>query len=231
MRWRVLSAFVLVVMIAASIGMAVGAVKRQPGWFSHPGATSCFEEAVCSLVVYAGAIVIVVAKRGKDWVDELTNAAVFGSIAAAVEVVDSAADHIASAKAFSLAVNITALLVMVTLWFVAAVRTSRGRGRLRPGVITALMSAGITMVIAVASGFALELYIAPTSDSTIFTAFRQSGWTDARAFAVANTLHYGFTNLWLGPAIGLIVGILGAAIGWRMAATRKGGSATQLESD
>ena len=221
MTRRVGFAFVLVVMIAASIGMAVTAVERNPGWFSHPGATPYFEEAVFSLMVYAGVIVTVVAKRGEEWDEELKNAAIFGSIAAVVDLVNSAVDHIASATVFAQAVNFTALLVMFALWGWAAARTSRNRGRFRPGLLTSLMAAGITIVIAEVFGFAFELFIAPTSDATTRAAFSRSGWTDSSAFAIADTFRVGFTNLWLGPMVGLIVGCLGAALGWRMSRARK----------
>ena len=213
MTWRAVFAFVLVVMIAASIGMAFAAVERCPGWFYHPGATPYFEEAVYSLVVYAGVIVIVVANRGEEWDEELQNAAIFGSIAAAIEVVGSAVDHIHSAAAFAPAVNVITLLAMLVLWGLAAGRTSRDHGHFRPGLMTALMGAGVTMVIAVVIGFALELFIAPTSDATTWAAFTRSGWTDMRAFAIANTFHAGFTDLWIGPAVALLVGALGAACG------------------
>lgn len=213
MTRRAVFAFVLVVMIAASIGMAVAAVEHSPGWFDHPGAAPYFEEAVYALVVYASVIVIVVVKRGEEWDQELKNAAIFGVIAAGVDTVNSVVDHIHSAAAFAPAVNFTALLVMFSLWGLAGARTSRDHGHFRPGVMTALMSAGVTMLIAVVSGFALELFIAPTSDASTWAAFRRSGWTDARAFAIASTFHSGFTNLWLGPAIALVVGSIGAWIG------------------
>ena len=220
MTWRAVFAFVLVVMIAASIGMAVAAVERSPGWFNNPGARPYLEEAVYSLVVYAGVIVIVVANRGEEWDEELQNAAIFGSIGAVVELVDSAVDHSHASAALAQTVNVAALLAIFVLWGLAGARTSRDHGHFRAGVMTAIMSAGVTMVIAMTVGFALELFIAPTSDATTGAAFTRSGWTDARAFAIANTFHFGFTNLWMGPAIGLIVGSIGAWIGKLRSARR-----------
>ena len=220
MTWRAVFAFALLVMIAASIGMAVAAVERSPGWFNNPGARPYFEEAVYSLVVYAGVIVIVVANRGEEWDEELQNAAVFGSISAVVELASSAVDHSHSSTVLAQTVNFVALLLMFVLWGVAGARTSRDHGHFRPGVMTAIMSAGVTMAIAVTIAFALELFFAPTSDATTWAAFSRSGWMDARAFAIANTFHFGFTNLWMGPAIGLIVGSIGAWIGKLRSARR-----------
>ena len=74
MTWRAVFAFVLVVMIATSTGMAVAAVERSPGWISYPGAATILREVWLTLAVYAGAIVIVVANRGEEWDEEMRNA-------------------------------------------------------------------------------------------------------------------------------------------------------------
>jgi hypothetical protein len=76
------------------------------------------------------------------------------------------------------------------------------------------------MVIAVTMGFALELFIAPPSAGYIETwaEFQRSGWMDAHAFGIANTLESGFTHLWMGPVVALVVGSLGAATGARRSA-------------
>ena len=223
MTWRAVFAFVLVVMIACSIGMAVAAVERSPGWFYHPGARPYLAEVVYSLVVYASVIVIVVANRGEEWDEELQNAAIFGTIAGGVAVLSFVIEHISSAEAHVPAVTITAMLLMFALWGVAAGRTSRDHGHFRPGVMTAFMSAGVTMVIAVTVGFAVDLFIAPPAPAVVSTwaEFQRSGWTDVQAFAIANTFDSAFTHLWMGPAIAVVVGSVGAWLG-KMLSARKG---------
>src|SRR6476646_4394925 len=104
MTWRAVFAFGLVVMIAASIGMAVAAVEHSPGWISHPGAATILRKVWLALAVYAGLIVLVVAGRGHAWDVELRCAAVFGSVAGAVEVVNIALENWASNGAISPAV-------------------------------------------------------------------------------------------------------------------------------
>jgi hypothetical protein len=75
------------------------------------------------------------------------------------------------------------------------------------------------MVIAVTAGFGKELFIAPPLPGYVVTwaEFKRSGWTDAHAFGIANALESGFTHLWMGPLIALMVGSLGTWIGQRTA--------------
>jgi hypothetical protein len=223
MTWRAVFAFVLLVMIAASIAMAIAAVERSPGWMAHPGASAILRATWLTLVVYAGAIVIVVANRGAEWDEELQNAALFGSIAGLVEVVNIAFERFGFAQPVTAAFSLASMLVLFLLWALAGARTARDLRHFRPGVIAAVMSAGVCMVIAVTAGFATELFIAPPRPDVISTwaEFRSSGWLDAQAFGIANTLDSGFTHLWMGPIIALLVGSLGAWLGKRQSSPRK----------
>lgn len=219
MTWRAVFAFLLVMMIAASIGMAVASVERSPGWVSHPGAASILREVWLTLIVYAGVIVVVVANCGKEWDEEMRNAALFGSIAGVVEAVNIVLENVIPSVMNKAAVSITVMLAVFALWGWAGAKTARDLHHFRPGVTAAVMSAGVCMVIAVTVGFALELFISPHAPAYIETwpEFRRSGWMDARAFGIANTLDSGFTHLWMGPVIALVVGSLGAGIGARSA--------------
>ena len=219
MTWRAIFAFVLLVLIAASIGMAVAAVERSPGWVSHPGAATILRETWLTLVIYAGVIVVIIANRGVEWDEELRNAALFGGAAGLVEAANIALENNGSGALSGPAVPIAGMIVVFSLWGLAGARTARDLEHFRPGVIAAVMSAGVCMVIGVAAGFAIELYIAPPRPDYIETwaEFKRSGWLDARAFGIANSLDSGFTHLWMGPVIALVVGAIGAGIGRRAA--------------
>ena len=223
MTWRAVFAFVLVIMIAASIGMAVAAVERSPGWVSNPGAAAILREVWLALVVYAGVIVVAVANCGEEWDVEMRNAALFGSLAGGLEALNIVLENAFPGFMNRAAISITTMLVVFALWGLAGARTARDLHRFRPGVTAAVMSAGVCMVIAVMVGFALELFIAPPSPAYIETwaEFQRSGWMDAHAFGIANTLDSGFAHLWMGPVIGLVVGSLGAGIGVRRGAEPK----------
>lgn len=222
MTWRAVSTFVLVVMIAASIAMAIAAVERSPGWITNPGAGAILRATWLTLVVYAGMIVIVVANRGEEWDEELQNAALFGTIAGLVEVINIALARAGFAESFVAALSLASTLVVFVLWALAGARTARDLHHFRPGVIAAVMSAGVCMVMDVTAGFATELFIAPPRPGVIsaWPEFRRSGWLDAHAFGIANTLGWGFTHLWTAPVIAVFVGGLGAWMGKRTALPR-----------
>ena len=219
MTWRAVFAFVLLVLIAVSIGMAVAAVERSPGWVAHPGAATILRETWLMLVVYAGVIVVVIANRGEEWDEELRNAALFGGIAGLIEAANVALENHESGAIRGTALPVIGMLLIFSLWGLAGARTARDLHHFRPGVIAAVMSAGVCMVIAVMAGFAMELYISPPRPDYIETwaEFQRSGWLDAHAFGIANTLDSGFTHLWMGPVIALGVGAVGAGIGRRLA--------------
>lgn len=225
MTWRAVFAFVLLVMIAASIAMAIEAVERSPGWIGYPGAAAILRVTWLTLLVYAGVIVVVVANRGADWDEELQNSAFFGSIAGLVEVINIALERAGFAQSFAAAFSLTCMIVLFLLWALAGARTARDLQHFRPGVIAAVMSAGVCMVIGVTAGFATELFIAPPRPDVISTwaEFRRSGWLDAQAFGIANTLDSGVTHLWMAPMIALVAGSIGAWVGRRQGAMRKTG--------
>jgi hypothetical protein len=49
--------------------------------------------------------------------------------------------------------------------------------------------------------------------------FRSSGWTDATAFGIANTLDFAFSHMLVGPLVGArtggIAGVVGHEVPWR----------------
>lgn len=227
MTWRAVFAFVLVAMIAASIAMAIGAVERSPGWIGYPGAAATLRATWLTLVIYAGVIVVVVAHRGEEWDKELQNAAVFGSVSGIVEVINIARERAGIGESFAAVMSLAFMLVLFLIWALAGARTARDLHHFRPGVIAAVMSAGVCMVIAATAGFLTELFIVPPRPDAISTwaEFRRSGWLDAQAFGIANTLDSGFTHLWMGPVIALFVGSLGAWLGKRQGAAHNADAA------
>lgn len=211
-------AFGLLTMIACSIAMAVETAERCPGYFLHAGAKAFLVEPVLMWILYAGAIGVIVANRGAKWDVELRNAAVFGGIAGACEVANVTLENGIGPMVQGPAVQVAGMVLVFALWGVAAARTAKELKGFRPGLIAAVMSAGVCMVIGVAAGFAVELLVAPPLPGYVVTwaEFKRSEWSDAHAFAIANTLDSGFTHLWMGPLVALVVGSLGSWIGRRV---------------
>jgi hypothetical protein len=64
------------------------------------------------------------------------------------------------------------------------------------------------MLVAVAIGFVIQFFLAPPEAAYVATwaEFKRSGWTDPRAFGLANTLDSGFTHLVIAPVAALVFG-------------------------
>jgi hypothetical protein len=212
---RSVVAFALLVLIAASIGMAIAAVERYPPFLAQPSSRAFLLEPVLALVAYACAVIVIVMRRGSAWEVELRNAAMFGGLAGLIEMTNIAIENGIPFVVQGPALQISAMLVVFTLWGMAGAWTTRQVGTMRSGVIASAMSAGVSMMIGVTAGFALEFFIAPPQPAYVATwaEFKRSGWPDAGAFGIANTLDSGFSHLVIGPIVGVVVGSIGAWIG------------------
>jgi hypothetical protein len=82
------------------------------------------------------------------------------------------------------------------------------------GVLAGVSVAGICALIAVAAGCLIEFFVAPPAPAYVATwqEFGRSGWSDPRAFAVANTVDSGFTHLLLAPIVAALLSLGGAWI-------------------
>jgi hypothetical protein len=219
MMGRSVIAFALLVLIATSIGMAIAAAERNPSFLAQPAARIFLLEPVLALVVYACAVIVIVMRRGADWEVELRNAAVFGGLAGLVEVINIAIENGIPFAVKGPFVQLAAMLALFAIWGTAGAWTARQLGTFRSGVLTSILSAGVCMVIGVTAGFAIGLFIAPPEPAYVATwaEFKRSGWLDAGAFAIANTLDSGFSHMVIAPIVAMLVGSLGAWIGRLMA--------------
>jgi hypothetical protein len=93
-------------------------------------------------------------------------------------------------------------------WGIAGFRTARSLGSISVGLIAAVCSAGICMLMAVTAGFLIQFFLVPPKPEYVSTwsEFKRSGWTDPHAFGVANTLDSGFTHLIIAPVVALVFG-------------------------
>jgi len=193
--------------------MAVMAA-RYPGFFSQPGARIFLIEPMCPLIVYAVAIALVLRLGGLYWNAILNTAIVFGVFTGILEVVNIGIENGVPFLVSGSRMALGSMLVVFTLWGVAGFSTSRSLRSMGSGLIAAVASACICMLIAVAAGFAVELFLASPDQATIATwvEYKRSGWTDPRAFGIANTLESAFTHLVVAPIVATVVGGAGALV-------------------
>ncbi len=85
-----------------------------------------------------------------------------------------------------------------------------------------MASAGVCMLIGVAGGLAVEMFVAPTDPAPVATwqEFQRSAWTDPATFQIANTLDSAFSHLLLAPVVAIVVGTIGAGFGKLLSISR-----------
>ncbi|HEY1208977.1 MAG TPA: hypothetical protein VGE85_06400 [Terracidiphilus sp.] len=205
---------VLLALIALNISMTAVAIARYPAFFQQYLALMYVLELAGMLFVYAAGAVYIARASGALWSTVRKNATVFAFVTAALELINLGIENASPAAASNPILSIGSMLIVFMLWGIAAVWTIRSGNSIRAGILTAVVSAGFCMLIAVAAGFAVELFVLPPAPALISTwaEFKRSGWTDAHAFGLANTLDSGFTHLLFAPIVALIFGGAGSLL-------------------
>jgi hypothetical protein len=118
----------------------------------------------------------------------------------------------------SLAFFVTAFL----LWGLAGFLTVCETHSLGYGLVAAVWSAMLTVLMTVAFGFLLMNVALPHLASQELTDpdFLSSHWNNVTLFAIANTLDAGFSHLLEAPIIALVFGLVGSGLG-RLTARRR----------
>ena len=206
--------FALLALIAINIAMAAVGVARHPAFFGHPGARALVLELICVLLAYAVVVLFLARTHGRYWNSILRAAMIFGILTGAFEAVNIGIENDIPLAVHSPVLPIGFMLVMFTTWGIAGFRSACSLRSIRAGLLAAGFSAGICMLIGVAVGFSVELFLAPPEPTYVSTwaEFRRSGWADPRAFGAANTLDSGLTHLVVAPIVGLFFGALASLL-------------------
>ena len=198
----------IMVLIGVDVALSSVAVVRYPALLQQHLAWMYLLEPSAILLVYAiGTIYLAKAKRDL-WSSIRRNATVFGLVTGAIELVNLGLENLAPTFASGPVVSIGFMLLVFVFWGVGASWSARSCKSVGAGILTAIASAGICMLIAVAGGFVIELLVAPSNAALISTwaEFKRSGWTDPYAFGLANALDSGFTHLLIAPVVALVFG-------------------------
>jgi len=206
----------------ASLCAIYAGVKQYPGFWSQRGAWIFICEPVAALSVYSGLVVWISERGGVWWRTLLGIAAVFGIVAAGIDLIGLMAEDGLLFRVAGPSMQIATMLTLFTLWGVAGWRASRALRSIRAGLMAAVLSACICMMVAVTAALVMQLFLVRPSLAEVATwgEFKRSGWTDPRAFAIANTLDSGFTHFLLSPVVASLTGGIGAFLGRYGAASR-----------
>jgi hypothetical protein len=205
---RAFLAFALLALIAMNIAMVAVAVAQSPAFFSQRGARAFVLEPICALLAYAVAAVLIARLHGPHWDPILKAAIVFGILTGSLEAINVGIENGGPSAARGPILPIGFMFITFALWGTAGFRTARLLRSTRAGFLAAVLSAALCMLIAVAAGFIVQFFLVPPEPAYVATwaEFKRSGWTDASAFAVANTLDSAFTHLVIAPIVALLFG-------------------------
>jgi hypothetical protein len=200
-------AVVLFALLIGDVALIVGGVARHPAFFSQPGAALLVVELVSALLAYGIAVMWIAKTRDARWDGTIRSAALFGLLGGTMEALNIAIENGVPAAVHVPALPLVFMLAIFTSWGVAGLQAARSLHSIRAGLLTAVSSAGICMLLGVTAGLGIEL-LAPPLPAYVATwaEFKRSGWTDAHAFALANTLDSAFTHLIVGPVVALVFG-------------------------
>jgi hypothetical protein len=180
------------------------AVASYPAFFLQPGSRALIGGLTLTFAVYAILATLIAFQTGDRWSEIRTTALLFGIITACMEIAGIATENYTQIT--SPAVPIGLMLTVFTLWGIAGFRMSRRLTSIRFGLFTAAIAAGVCMLIAVAAGFLIEFSLHPPAPDSVqsWAEYKRSGWTDPRAFAIANTLESAMTHLVVAPFVALV---------------------------
>ncbi|HEV7130013.1 MAG TPA: hypothetical protein VGN32_21470 [Ktedonobacterales bacterium] len=193
-------------------------VAHYPTFFSNSGALTYLVEPVAALVVYATVVGVLPSftRRVAGAPAAVRVGTVIGLLGGAIELADITLESLWSLP--QPVVTLTTGVGMLALFALFGVAGFLGGRRTRSfwlGPATAIWCSMIAILIAVTFGFLLVNLALPqlAHGATGDPDFRRSGWTDVRAFAIANTFDNGFTHLVEAPVIATVLGAAGSGLG------------------
>lgn len=208
----------LLLLIGADSGLAVVRALSYPAFFSMPGTLGYLVAPLVALALYAAIIGVVprLVARMPAASTALRVGTAVGLLGATVEVISLLLESVWTLS--QRVVSVTSGVAMLTLFLLFGIAGGIASGRtgsFRIGLGSALCSAAVAILVVVTVGFLLVTIALPTVAHNIVgdPDFVRSGWTDARAFAIANTYDSAVTHLVEAPVIAAVLGSVGSALG------------------
>jgi hypothetical protein len=201
-------------LIVLNCGLAAVAMGRYPAFFQQHRAFYYPLVFTATELAYLVAFRYVAQSTGALICAGRGIAVVVGVGTGILEIVNVVFENYFAAIVQSPAWSIGFMLAVFSVWGVASALTARARKSFAAGVIAAVVSAGLCMLIAVTAGFCVELFLRPPDPTVVTTwaEFKRSGWGDPHAFLLANTLESAYTHLLIAPVVAVLFGSAGAAV-------------------
>ena len=215
---------------AVSLVMVGVRVALYPPVLTQPGGTLSVLATVGVLFAYAFLGGLVTSSPRPDHASALRIGTAFGLVSGSLSVAHIAQETYVAVPSQEVAIVTWGfILAMFAPWalasFVAARRTRRGS----LGLFAGVWSSAVCMVVTVSFGFGQLLTSLDRLQRQDFGSpdLLRSGWTDLRAFAIADVFEAGSWHLLIGPTVALCLGGIAAVAArlpsWYESRTREGG--------
>ena len=203
--------------IALNILLITGRVLLYSPLWSQHGALTYVLEPLVLLLVYAAIAVWVTADMSSDRRRGLLQGNVLGLLTGAMWIVNLALETFANLSPVGPAATAPFLLGGFVLWGVAGFRAARSTGSMSAGILAAIWSAIICVLMTITFGLLLTYTSLPRLEHDLVTDpdFLRSHWHDVRAFAIANSFDSAFSHLLGGLIVGTVFGAAGGFLGLR----------------
>ena len=209
--------------IALNVALIAIRVSSYRQLLAMPGSVPFIAKPLIVLAAYFAVVTWMTSNTSGDRAVALSVGTSFGMLTAAVQIVHLFIESFVPTE--ELVTGITALVFMVgtfLLWGVAGYVTGRRGASVSAAATAGSWAAIICMLILVAVGLAMTFIPVPSASYvSTWSEFRESGWTDATAFGIANTFDSAYSHLLAGPIVGAITGAIGGLIGrpWKRSVT------------
>jgi len=144
-------------------------------------------------------------------------ATAWGIVGGVLLVAHMALEEFGSRVGENAALTLAFMLTTFSIWGIAGYQGTYSSKRLTTGTIAGCWCATLSVLAAVSFGFAqMFSAVPPLAYVATWEEFKRSGWSDVRAFSIANSLDAGFTHLLAGFVAGSLTGSLGGVVArWR----------------
>ena len=205
----------LLLVIALNMVMISIRISLYRPLLRMPGGTTLVVEPIILLIVYALLAAWATSSGGPVRQTILLNGTALGLISGALEIVHIAVENFAglggSAESISTGFFMLGLFL---LWGTAGYLAARSAATVGPGVLAGSWSAIVAMLLTAAFGLLLlNTFLTRLELKNIGSPdLIRSGWTDLRAFTIADHFEAVVKVLLVGPILGAVFGGLGGLI-------------------
>jgi hypothetical protein len=178
-----------------------------------PGALRFVIEPVIGLAGCGLFVVAATSGKSVKLPDALWPATAWGMAGGTLLVVHMALENFGRRIGENIWITLAFMFITFLLWGVTGFVVARKMASAALGLLGGCWSAVVSVLMAVTFGFVLMFFEVPSLDYVAtWPEFKQSGWNNVQAFAIANSLEAGFTHLLAGLVLGSIFGAIGSGL-------------------